>query len=644
MANGLSGFVNGVIQGMPVGQQLGDAIAVRRSANRMSDIQDQLDAGAFDPANFGGDSAAAQQALQSAVRNAQQPSSQRGVGPNDYGDSQYSRLLREQQLRGDQQGGAMMNGGDLAGGLMKSSQTAASLGNLPGAMQASQTSGQVAAGNAAIDNSGPGGTPQVNQQSLAQGVATNNARSGDAAGAASWGGQEYQQRDAALQGMLGRALTVGMNPQLGGLQAAAPYLHSAAQLSGYGDAQWSPSENAVIVLDKSGKAVAKIDQQSLPQFAQTIGNDPSKILSAVRGQQANTAQTQLDTNKADRGAYRDYMFSNAGKFSDAGLNVAQATRQAETLTQKAEMAGWKIDTGTGQPATDATGAQVGQKWFAQPPGGGAPVVITMLTPDPNNPANPSFSVTDANGRPLDPSQLGAQGGAVQAAIQAQQAQAMKANAELNQNRYQQMQARGQDIYSQLQGRSSMAPTGAMGSGGSTPVPAALSNYQSQNPHLDAAQLQQESGGRQGATSPKGAQGAMQLMPATRQELEKEFGLPDGASLQNDPQGQLLNTKLGQVYRDRLISAYSNQLGDPQKGQVLGLMAYDWGMGHVNNWLQAGAPAHAVPSETRKYVNSILGASQGRQQPASSGMMPSQAPRALPRVIPNGPANKYLYKG
>src|SRR5690348_6453635 len=132
--NGASGFMEGLMQGAMVGDRLANRVAQFRSGRRMGKLQDQIDAGAFDPKNFGGDSAAAQKALQIATRQAQAPVSNRGLD-NEYGSDQYDRLMQLQQLRANQQGGAMMNKGDLAGGMETAGASSAALGDLQSSLQ-----------------------------------------------------------------------------------------------------------------------------------------------------------------------------------------------------------------------------------------------------------------------------------------------------------------------------------------------------------------------------------------------------------------------------------------------------------------------------------------------------------------------------
>ena len=116
--------------------------------------------------------------------------------------------------------------------------------------------------------------------------------------------------------------------------------------------------------------------------------------------------------------------------------------------------------------------------------------------------------------------------------------------------------------------------------------------------LIRAVISAESAGNAGAVSPVGARGLMQLMPETQKELEGRYGI-DGST----PEG---NVQLGSRYLKELLQRYD---GD----QRLALMAYNWGMGNVDSFIDHGRgrktksnPTGAIPRETQKYVNKILG--------------------------------------
>jgi soluble lytic murein transglycosylase-like protein len=138
--------------------------------------------------------------------------------------------------------------------------------------------------------------------------------------------------------------------------------------------------------------------------------------------------------------------------------------------------------------------------------------------------------------------------------------------------------------------------------GATPIPelltgdcepvaeAALSKLilqASQREHVDVriirAIIQRESGAKPCAVSPKGAQGLMQLMPATQVDL----GVKDAF----DPES---NVDAGVRYFKQMLDRYSGNVG-------LALAAYNAGPQRV----AAGGKIPDIP-ETQAYVMSILG--------------------------------------
>ncbi|MGR3501699.1 lytic transglycosylase domain-containing protein [Pseudaestuariivita sp.] len=107
-----------------------------------------------------------------------------------------------------------------------------------------------------------------------------------------------------------------------------------------------------------------------------------------------------------------------------------------------------------------------------------------------------------------------------------------------------------------------------------------------SPALALAVISVESAGRPDAVSSAGAQGLMQLMPATA----ARFGVTDRANAQENIRG-------GVAYLDVLLARFDN---DP----VLALAAYNAGEGAVDT--HAGVPPFA---ETRDYVPKVLAAFQ-----------------------------------
>lgn len=90
--------------------------------------------------------------------------------------------------------------------------------------------------------------------------------------------------------------------------------------------------------------------------------------------------------------------------------------------------------------------------------------------------------------------------------------------------------------------------------------------------LVKAVISQESGGKPGAVSDKGAMGLMQLMPATAKEIAKELGIGDPDL--KDPQTNIL---LGSYYLKKLLRQFG---GDVE----LALTAYHSGPNRVKNLL------------------------------------------------------------
>lgn len=651
--NGFNGAVQGVLGSFDVGQRMGDAFARKRASGRMEDLQSRLDAGEFGDPN----DPATQLRIQQAVREAQQPLDSRGLA-DDGGDAQYARLMRLQQLRADQAAGGRINTGDLAGGVMDSSMQAAALGNLPAALQSRQLSGQMQAGADAV-TTGADGQPIVDQHALAQGVAVNNARSGDAAGAAQWGAQEKAQGNAAMQGMAGRALSVAMGP--GGLKEAVPYLHSLAKMAGYPDVQWDEKNQQAFVMEPNGQTGIPITQQNLLAFVKNYGTDPESILGAIRATEVKQADEQQKQGTADHNAFRDAGLAAAREFTDAGVGGAGTSGSALAAVQRAAAAGWKQQ--PGDPISikdkDDNKKEVAQRYLYQAPSGGPLVWVEVNTAP--GPAQGSYQVFDANNRPLDPRALtGGAGSGIEMAAQAAQAQAMAANQAFNQDRWRATMGRFADINNMMGGQPAMGPapvsghpalqTPSPGAPGPTMSPQTLLDYQSPYSQYDAPQMQAESGGDQAAVSRAGARGAMQLMGPTAAQLENQFQLPQGTLTANTPQAKALNIRAGRIYRDQLISSFTKAAGDPAKGVALGLIAYNWGPANTQKWITSGMNPTQLPAETRAYVNRVMG---GTRIQHGSGMMPS-APtasatpatvqRAAPTSLPNGAMADLIYKG
>ena len=118
----------------------------------------------------------------------------------------------------------------------------------------------------------------------------------------------------------------------------------------------------------------------------------------------------------------------------------------------------------------------------------------------------------------------------------------------------------------------------------------------------------ESGGDVNAVSPKGARGAMQVMPGTAEEVQRKYGV-DMA----DPFGRV---KGGLLY---LRDQYED-FGDPK----LALAAYNAGPGAVRQY--GGVPPY---EETQKYVAAIPTEGWVRRDTAPSSTMPLMSDAADP---------------
>lgn len=127
-------------------------------------------------------------------------------------------------------------------------------------------------------------------------------------------------------------------------------------------------------------------------------------------------------------------------------------------------------------------------------------------------------------------------------------------------------------------------------------------------HWIYAVMRAESAGRVNATSPVGAQGLMQIMPATWAVLRARYGLGSNAYDRRD------NIMAGAAY----IREMYDQFGAPG---FLG--AYNAGPGRYGDYVSKG---RSLPAETRAYIAKIAPEIASGTQ-ASNSIMPSR--RALP---------------
>jgi hypothetical protein len=93
------------------------------------------------------------------------------------------------------------------------------------------------------------------------------------------------------------------------------------------------------------------------------------------------------------------------------------------------------------------------------------------------------------------------------------------------------------------------------------------------------------------TSPKGAQGEMQVMPGT----QRDPGFGVAPARDNSPDEM---ARVGRDYLDAMMKRYK----DPK----LAAVAYNWGPGNTDKWLMAGADPSKLPSETRNYIQGLAG--------------------------------------
>jgi hypothetical protein len=161
------------------------------------------------------------------------------------------------------------------------------------------------------------------------------------------------------------------------------------------------------------------------------------------------------------------------------------------------------------------------------------------------------------------------------------------------------------------GGSSGTPSPQMPSGAATPEqPPAQSGTDLFGGMADPnAVASIESKGNPNAVSPAGAIGTMQTMPGTLRD--PGFGVTPAQD--NSAHEQ---TRVGQDY----LHALGNQYGNP----VDQLVAYNWGPGNAQRWIQQGRHWDQLPRETQLYLGrAVVAQMAGRQPPP----LPSAAQQA-----------------
>jgi hypothetical protein len=113
--------------------------------------------------------------------------------------------------------------------------------------------------------------------------------------------------------------------------------------------------------------------------------------------------------------------------------------------------------------------------------------------------------------------------------------------------------------------------------------------------------QVESGGDHSAVSPAGAQGVMQLMPATAKN--PGYGIE---GVKDDSEAE--NRRVGREYLDAMLKKYDGNL-------EYALAAYNQGPKATDDWIAAGADPDKMPGgkETREYADKVFAQMGGKPQ-------------------------------
>jgi hypothetical protein len=122
-----------------------------------------------------------------------------------------------------------------------------------------------------------------------------------------------------------------------------------------------------------------------------------------------------------------------------------------------------------------------------------------------------------------------------------------------------------------------------------------------NEALYNAVEQVESGGDHSAVSPAGAQGVMQLMPATAKN--PGYGIE---GVKDDSEAE--NRRVGREYLDAMLKKYNGNVAHA-------LAAYNQGPKATDDWIAAGADPDKMPGgkETREYADKVFAEMGGKPQ-------------------------------
>jgi hypothetical protein len=122
------------------------------------------------------------------------------------------------------------------------------------------------------------------------------------------------------------------------------------------------------------------------------------------------------------------------------------------------------------------------------------------------------------------------------------------------------------------------------------------------PDIHLVQNKIESNNNPNAVSKKGAKGINQVMDSTN--LDPGYGVTPARD--NSPQER---ERVGRDYIDALTKHYGGNV-------AYALIAYNWGPGNADKWLQRGGKWSQLPQETQDYLSRAL--TEGRKQQVALG--------------------------